>query len=307
MIIKATSWTWLLLVSCSFAPILCRTGPSLLMKDGFSTALYPRIPLESTTVIFFEFQCATLKGRLLYAENVSMGTFISIKLVDPGTLRFEMKILKQVGHQFIILSAILTKNPWHSVEIRIDLLNGQILVIVDGEGAYPASVHDIKSPFQDSFGDTIYVGRLQNSLLKDASKVVHFTAAMEKSFVGLLRNFIVSFVKNGLIPTINGMHPYRLLNGAELATGITWCHNMPSNDLYLLSQVQLTSLSSQTSKAIESFQVDSCPKHAVCMDGNDGPHCGCRSRNPANGFCLFRKFHVTFEFFAMTFEFYEKK
>ncbi len=66
--------------------------PAVILKHTSSTVEYGKVELNPETSIVLEFYGDVLQGRLLYAENTTMGTFISLKLVRPGSLRFEMKL-----------------------------------------------------------------------------------------------------------------------------------------------------------------------------------------------------------------------
>ncbi|KAM7535834.1 hypothetical protein Aperf_G00000097724 [Anoplocephala perfoliata] len=238
------------------------SGPAIVLKYASSAVEFDGFSLLPETSIFFEFYGHSLQGRLLYAENASMGTYISLKLNRPGTLRFEMKLrATNRSHQFIILSAQLDRSTmkWHSANLRIYLLKKLAVLYVDGRDAYPAYLDDaVPSATQVSFGDYLYVGRLPPSLRSDASKVVHFTAAIESSFVGNIR----SLFANG-----RGLEPLRVFNGAEIATGLSFCH--------VLSREALRSAHSYSP----------CPYTSDCFDGVDGPTCGCTKQSQNLGIC----------------------
>lgn len=241
-------------------------GPAIILKDVTSTVEYAGIPLIPETSLFLEFYGHSLQGRLLYAENATMGTFISLKINRPGTLRFEMKLTAtNKSHQFIILSAPLdhTAVQWHSVDLRISLIKKVAVLIMDGKNAYPVQLVDtLPTSVKYSFGNFLYVGRLPPKLQSDASKVVHFTAAMEFAFVGNLKNMYV----NG-----KGLFPLIVLNGAEIATGLSYCH-------YLGRQV--------TRSGGNNYF---CPKSTTCLDGGDGPRCGCTPSGQRLGICRTRE------------------
>ncbi|VDK33927.1 unnamed protein product [Taenia asiatica] len=249
------------------------SGPAVVLKDVISTVEYAGIPLISETSLFIEFYGHSLQGRLLYAENATMGTFISLKITRPGTLRFEMKLTAtNRSHQFIILSAPLdrTAERWHSADLRISLKKKVVILFVDGKNAYPIHIDDVVADAaRYSFGDYLHVGRLPPNLQADASKVVHFTAAMESALVGNLKNMFV----NG-----RALLPLKVLNGAEIAPGLSYCHQM----------------SREVARGGGRHWF--CPKNSNCIDGLDGPKCGCNGDRQKLGICQFRKAHTLYTF-----------
>ncbi|CUT98709.1 neurexin [Echinococcus multilocularis] len=250
---------------CIVAGALKYGGPAVVLKDAKSTVEYASVPLFSETSLFIEFSGHSLQGRLLYAENATMGTFISLKINRPGTLRFEMKLTAtNQSHQFIILSAPLdrTADQWHSADLRISLKEKVVILFVDGKSAYPIRIEDVAvNTARYSFGGYLHVGRLPPNLIADASKVVHFTAVMEFAFVGNIKSIIV----NGRAPL-----PLKALNGAEIAPGLSHCH--------LLSR--------EVARGGDSHWF--CPQNLSCLDGLDGPKCGCNENSRKLGICRFQ-------------------
>ncbi|EUB63390.1 Neurexin-1-alpha [Echinococcus granulosus] len=240
-------------------------GPAVVLKDAKSTVEYASVSLISETSLFIEFSGHSLQGRLLYAENATMGTFISLKINRPGTLRFEMKLTAtNRSHQFVILSAPLdrTADQWHSADLRISLREKVVILFVDGKNAYPTHIEDVAAnTARYSFGGYLHVGRLPPNLLADASKVVHFTAVMEFAFVGNIKSIFV----NGRAPL-----PLKALNGAEIAPGLSHCH--------LLSR--------EVARGGDSHWL--CPQNLSCLDGLDGPKCGCNKNSRELGICQFQ-------------------
>ncbi|VDL59832.1 unnamed protein product [Hymenolepis diminuta] len=236
------------------------SGPAVVLKDALSTVEYAGVSLLPETSISLEFYGHSLQGRLLYAENASMGTFISLKINRPGTLRFEMKLTaSNRSHQFIILSAKLNRHygKWHSANIRISLPKLLTVLYMDGRDAYLARLEDVVPDTAiNSFGDFLYIGRLPPHLVSESTKVVHFTAAIETSFVGNIRNI---FVNN------RGLEPLNAYNGAEITSGLSFC--------YIL----------RTSKA---FNICSS---SDCLDSSSGPTCGCSKESQKLGFCQYSK------------------
>ncbi|KAL5966427.1 Neurexin-1 [Taenia solium] len=261
------------LVSRKLAGASEYSGPAIVLKDAISTVEYAGIPLISETSLFIEFYGHSLQGRLLYAENATMGTFISLKITRPGTLRFEMKLTAtNRSHQFIILSAPLdrTADRWHSADLRISLKKKVVILFVDGKNAYPIHIDDVAADAaRYSFGDYLHVGRLPPNLQADASKVVHFTAAMESAFVGNLKNIFVNS---------RALLPLKFLNGAEIAPGLSYCHQM----------------SREVARGGGRHWF--CPRNSNCIDGLDGPKCGCNGDRQKLGICQFRKTHTLYAF-----------
>ncbi|VDM18497.1 unnamed protein product [Hydatigera taeniaeformis] len=258
---------------CKVAGGLEYSGPAITLKDALSSVEYAGIPLISETSVFIEFYGNSLQGRLFYAENATMGTFISLKINRPGTLRFEMKLTAtNRSHQFIILSAPLdrTTNRWHSADLRISLKKKVVILFVDGKNAYPIHIDDVvANAARYSFGPYLHVGRLPPNLQADASKVVHFTAAMESAFVGNLRNIFA----NG-----KALLPLKVLNGAEIAPGLSYCYR----------------LRREAGKIGGSHWF--CPRNSNCIDGLDGSKCGCYNDKQKLDTCQFRKAPTFYNF-----------
>ncbi|VDO00519.1 unnamed protein product [Rodentolepis nana] len=242
------------------------SGPAVVLKDALSTLEYAGISLLPETSIYLEFYGHTLQGRLLYAENPSVGTFISLRINRPGMLRFEMKLpATNRSHQFTILSAKLDHRAdnWHSATIHISLTKMLTVLYVDGSNAYPAHLTDkVPDTAMNAFGDYLYIGRLPPYLISDSTKVVHFTAAIETSFVGIIRNIFVN--SRGLIP----LNAY---NGAEITAGLSSC--------YLLDR--------RKRKALKTFNI--CPPTADCLDSSSGPTCGCTKESRRQWICQYSK------------------
>lgn len=241
-------------------------GPVIVLKDVTSTVEYTGIPLKPETSLFLEFYGHPLQGRLFYAENATMGTFISLKINRPGTLRFEMKLTAtNRSHQFIILSAPLehSRDQFHSIDLRISLARKVAVLFVNGRNAYPVRLVDtMADSVKYSFGDYLYMGRLPQKLLEDASKVVHFTAAMEFSFVGILKSIFVN--RKGLIPL-------NVSSGAEIAAGLSHCYHL-NRQVAGGGGIYFT-----------------CPRLSNCLDGHDGPRCGCTTSGERLGICRIRE------------------
>nr|CDS33708.1 hypothetical protein HmN_000532600 [Hymenolepis microstoma]CUU99132.1 hypothetical transcript [Hymenolepis microstoma]CUU99133.1 hypothetical transcript [Hymenolepis microstoma] len=242
------------------------SGPAVVLKDALSTLEYAGISLLPESSISLEFCGHTLQGRLLYAENPSMGTFISLRINRPGTLRFEMKLpASNRSHQFIIFSAKLNPHDddWHSANIHISLPKMLAVLYVDGSDAYPAHLSDmVPDTAMNSFGNFLYIGRLPPYLISESNKVVHFTAAIENSFVGIIRNI---FVNN------RGLKPLNAYNGAEITTGLSFC--------YILDRRKL--------KASKAFNI--CSPTSDCLDSSSGPTCGCTKESLRLGLCQYSK------------------
>uniref|UniRef100_A0A0X3PD61 Neurexin-1a n=1 Tax=Schistocephalus solidus TaxID=70667 RepID=A0A0X3PD61_SCHSO len=287
-------------------------GPAIIFKNEFSTAVYPAIPLRNITNVYFEFCVQTFRGRLLYAENANVGTFISVRLTSPSLVRLELRLLtedfesnSQRAHEHIVLSAPLQNRStrtgeckWHSIDIRLDFFNQILLLVVDGNSAYSSAVPDALGWPDDGFGQRTYFGRLQSSLFTDASKILHFTASMEHAFVGTMRNFFVrSWTKkrgnNYAISEedreppqhLSLMIPSMLLNHASLSTGISNCYQI-SRKRYLSGLVDHKKTFSPAFDVLNLFSYSNgCPAGSLCLDREDGPYCGCGVKDPTKGFC----------------------
>lgn len=242
------------------------SGPAIVLKHTKSTAIFSRIALEPETIIMMEFWGNNLQGRLLYAENATTGTFISLKLVRPGTLSLEIKLssLSQslsASHQLIHLSVALNikMTRWNSIELRIQLHENHAVLFVNGKNAFPIQITG-KAPLvheKYAFGSVTYLGRVTSYMNGNNNQLVHYTASMEPSFMGIIRNFVVNGVK---------MKPKDLLNGAEIAFGLSFCDR----------------------KNVYNQQEHNCPAASLCRDQNDDWSCGCTSFSTAGGMCQFR-------------------
>ncbi|VDK69966.1 unnamed protein product [Dibothriocephalus latus] len=300
----------------SFANNIHRSGPAILFKNEFSTAVYPAIPLNNITNVYFEFCVDFFRGRLLYAENASVGTFISVKLTSPALVRLELRLLKeeyendpQPDYAYIVISAPVQNGSakagncrWHSLDIRLDFFNHILLLVVDGNAAYSSSVRDALGWPTDAFGQMTYFGRLQSSLFTDTSKILHFTASMENAFMGTLRNLFVRSwtIKRGLNYAVSGetkepvqqsslMIPSMLLNYAVISPGISNCYLLTRNKYISRTGDQMKKSFTPNFNVLNLLSYFyGCPPGSLCLDREDGPSCGCGVKDPTKQFCSLR-------------------
>ncbi|KAF8570808.1 hypothetical protein P879_00132 [Paragonimus westermani] len=192
-------------------------GSVLLLRSPESYASFPPfIPCPYGT-LSFQFYTQNPKGLLAYSEDDATGRFLSITLLPQGRLKLEMELrLPQYRISRDHITAMLEYKefdiekhnswnhtnsvPWHTFNLTIhsgeisNVLSGVTIKLDERQMVRQFTpgiiflVHGMESRTVTYFGQTLYIGQLPARMRTDATQRALFSAAMQPSFQGVIKN-----------------------------------------------------------------------------------------------------------------------
>ncbi|KAF7262418.1 hypothetical protein EG68_00301 [Paragonimus skrjabini miyazakii] len=192
-------------------------GSVLLLRSPESYATFPSfIPCPYDT-LSFQFYTRNPKGLLAYAEDEATGRFLSITLLPQGRLKLEMELrLPQYRISRDHITVMLeyrecdgknhdlwnhsNPSPWHTFNLTIhsgEISNmlSSVTIQLDGRQTVrrftPEIIfltHSAESRTLTYFGQPLYIGQLPARMRTDATQRALFSAAMQPSFQGIIKN-----------------------------------------------------------------------------------------------------------------------